>query len=43
MKWLACEVEFILPFLLLYPVLVYHRYTNANIGLWRVERHLPYY
>ena len=39
---LLCVNEFILSFLLLCSVLVYHRYTNDNIGPWWEETQLEY-
>ena len=45
----VCVIAFIWSLPLFCSMLVYHRYTNANIGLWRVgtwleylSDHLPY-
>ena len=37
-----CIIAFILSLPLFCSVLVYHRYTNANIGLWRVGTRFEY-
>ena len=36
-------IEFFLSFLSLCPVLVYHEYTSAIIGTWRVGARLQVY
>ena len=37
LKVSVCTDELVLSFLPLCSVLVYHRYTNVNIGPWLVE------
>ena len=36
-KFFICTNEIISSFLLLYSVLVYHGYTDANLGPWKVR------